>query len=147
MLCLSSLLQREQAHVAQLPVSTSPPSLHCDILMWLWLLLLSPSSHLRRWVPLFHIPRWHAVPVFLLMTAVFSSLATGNAWNMTGSEYCIPLLLATLWCFSTSSHFRRQVPFSTCLQWCVCAVSVILNCWTLVFSCLNYWERNIIASE
>ena len=40
----------------------------------------------------YHMPQWCVQCQWsLLFTAVFCLLTTGNTWNITGSEYCIPM--------------------------------------------------------
>ena len=99
----------------------------------------------------FHMPQWCGqYRLFFVMTAMFSLLfTTGNTWNITESEWCIPTscndIVMCLWLlyvllFSPSSHLRGWVPLFSTFPNDVCAVSVILanNCH--VFSPLHYWE-------
>ena len=91
----------------------------------------SPSSYLRRWVPLFFtcMPQWCVqYQLLLLMTALFSVLlTTGNTWNITERESCIPTssndIVMWLWllCVAVFSFPPQSVSptFFHMPQWCV----------------------------
>ena len=95
---------------------------HCDKVMCCCFLL--PPTSVGESPPLYLIPQWCVWCQWsLLLTAMFCLLTTGNAWNITGCEYCIPNLPVTLWqscyvlLFSPSSHLSRWVSlFTSCLH-------------------------------
>ena len=125
------------------------PTSSSDIVLLLWLLCVAVFSFLplQSVSPsLFNMLQWCVRCQWsLLLTAVFSLHTTGNALNITESEYCIPTSssgnVLLLWlCVAIFSFFPPQAVSPTLPHApVVYAVSVILGIDCRVFS-PHYWE-------
>ena len=126
------------------------PTSSKDIVMCLCLLCVAVFSFPPQSVSpnLFHMPQWCVQCQFsLLTTAMFSLLfTTGNTWNITAREWCIPtssndivmwMCCCVLLFLLPTSGESQSFPHAPMM----CAVSVILANDCHVFSPLHYWEH------
>ena len=123
------------------------PTSSSDNVLLLWLCVAVFSFLLSQEVSptLPHAPMMCAVPVILGIDCRVSLHTSGNACNITGSEYCIPTsssdnvlllwLCVAVFSFLLSQEVSPTLPHAPM----VCAVSVILGIDCRVFS-PHYWE-------